>query len=309
MSTPYCYGDKGGICMKVSVARCLYGKMRNLVFSLSTIISPTLNTKLRYRYLFKRKLNLKKPETFNEKLLWLKLKKYNHDPLVIQCADKYRVRDYVKNCGYEDILVGMLGNWDSAENILWDELPDKFVLKWNFGAGMNIVCKDKDALDRTQTVKQMNKWQKNKYWLSHSEMQYKYMPKKIICEEYLEYPKGDTIPDYKIYCFHGKPKAILVMHNRGKQMSTEFFSTLWEPLDNSSKYATTLDTTPKPVCLEQMLQAAEKLASPFPFVRCDFYVIGDKFYFGELTFTPAGGMYTSETKIDGKDMTEYLNIP
>ena len=296
--------------MKVSVARSLYRKMRNTVFSMSTFISPTLNTKLRYRYLFKKKLNLKTPQTFNEKLLWLKLKTYNKNPLVIQCADKYRVRDYVKDCGYADTLIEMLGVWDCAEKIPWDELPEKFVLKWNFGAGMNIVCKDKNSFEKAQVVKQMNQWKKNKYWLSHSEMQYKYMSKKIICEKYLEHPKESVIPDYKIYCFHGKPEAIMVMHNRGSgEMSTEFFNINWESLDNSSKYIATFKATQKPVCLERMLQAAEKLASPFPFVRCDFYVIGEKFYFGELTFTPAGGMYTSKTTINGKDMAEYLRVP
>lgn len=294
----------------MSFVRRVYRKIRNTVFSAATLISPTLNTKLRYRYIFKKDLNLEKPETFNEKLLWLKLKKYNKDPLVIQCADKYRVRDYVSSCGYGDILIDMLGAWDSAKNIPWDDLPDKFVLKWNFGAGMNIVCKDKKKLDKTHTVKQMNKWQKKKYWLSHSEMHYKYMPKKIVCEEYLECLDTATIPDYKIYCFHGKPVAVLVMQNRGSgKMCTEFFDTEWNPLDNSSKYAAPSKKTPKPICLNKMMQAAEKLSSPFPFVRCDFYVVGDKFYFGELTFTPAGGMYTSETKINGKDMTEYLQVP
>ncbi len=296
--------------MKASLLRRLYRKMRKLVFSASTLISPELNTKLRYRYLFKKKLNLKAPRSFNEKLLWLKLNRYIKDPLVIQCADKYRVRDYVKACGYEDILIDMLGAWDTADQIPWDELPDKFVLKWNFGAGMNIVCKDKEFLDIPKTVKQMTKWRKKKYWLSHSEMQYKYMPKKIVCEKYLEHPQETAIPDYKIYCFHGKAEAVLVMHNRGSgEMSTEFFNTGWEPLENSSKYASALKPAEKPLCLEKMLQAAEKLASPFPFVRCDFYVLEDRFYFGELTFTPAGGMYVSTTKINGKDMTEYLNVP
>ena len=296
--------------MKVSCARRAVGKMRKMVFCTSTLISPTLNTRLRYRYLFKKKLNLKNPQTFHEKLLWLKLKKYNHDPLVIQCADKYRVREYVAKCGYEDILTKLLGAWDTANEIPWDELPNQFALKWNFGAGMNIICADKSALDRAQAVKQMEQWRKNKCWLGHSEMHYKYIPKKIICEEYLQCDAQATIPDYKVYCFHGKPKAILVMYNRGSgAMRAEFFSTDWKPLDKASKYAPTLAATEKPACLERMLQAAEDLSAPFPFVRCDFYVIGERVYFGELTFTPAGGMYTSTTRIDGKDMSEYLNVP
>lgn len=296
--------------MKASMPRRIYRKMRQMVFSLSTLISPELNTKLRYRYLYKKPLNLDNPETFTEKLLWLKLKRYNTDPLVIQCADKYRVREYIKDCGYEDILVPLLGVWDAAEEIPWDTLPNQFALKWNFGAGMNIICRDKSKLDTTEAVRKLKRWRRNKCWLSHSEMQYKYMPKKIICEAFLASLEENTIPDYKIYCFHGKPQAILVMHNRGSgEMTTEFFDTQWNLLDNSSKYAAPPQPTRKPACLDRMLEAAENLAAPFPFVRCDFYVMGERFCFGELTFTPAAGLYTSQTRIDGKNMAEFLHVP
>ena len=296
--------------MSASCFRRLYRKIRENIFCISTLISPTLNTKLRYKYIFKKPINLKQPVTFNEKLLWLKLKKYNKDPLVIQCADKYRVREYVKSCGCENILVDLIGVWDSAENINWNELPDKFVLKWNFGAGMNIICKDKNLLDTKKTISQMNRWKNIKCWLSHSEMHYKYMPKKIICEEFLEDKKFSVIPDFKVYCFHGEPLAILVMHNRGNgKMLTEFFDIKWRRLDNSDKYDSPTETSDKPSCLDEMLNASKKLSSPFPFVRCDFYIVNDKLYFGELTFTPAGGLYTSKTNVDGKDMTEFLNIP
>ena len=141
--------------MNLSIIRRACGKIRGMGFALATIISPTLNTRLRYRYLFKKKLNLKNPITFNEKLLWLKLKKYNFDPLIAQCADKYRVREYVRSCGYENILIDLLGVWDDAKCIPWDELPDRFVLKWNFGAGMNVICKDKKVVDRVAVIKQM----------------------------------------------------------------------------------------------------------------------------------------------------------
>lgn len=295
---------------KESFIRKLYEKLQELVLSAATLISPTLNTKLRYYIVFKKKLNLKSPQSFHEKLLWLKLKKYIHNPLVIKCADKYQARNYVAECGYKDILVDMIGAWDFAKEIPWEELPNRFVLKWNFGAGMNIVCRDKDSLDKAQVIKQMNQWQKSRCWLSHSEMQYKYAPKKIICEKYLEHPVEATIPDYKIYCFHGKPEAIIVMHNRGSSdFSVEWFNSNWEQLDNSGKYDTYLKATQKPACLEKMLQAASALSSPFPFVRCDFYVVGEKFYFGELTFTPAAGLHAFTTKINEKEMTDFLNVP
>ena len=287
----------------------LYKQIVSGVLKMATLISPVLNTKLRYRIVHKKKLNLNPPKTFDEKLLWLKLYRYAHDPLVIQCADKYLVRNYVRSCGYEDILVNLIGVWDSADEIPWDVLPEKFVLKWNFGAGMNIICKDKRNLDQQEVVKKMHDWGKKKCWLGHSEIHYKYIPKKIVCEEFLVGGDGDDIPDYKIYCFHGEPKAILVMHDRFKEkMNTEFFDVNWNQLENSTKYGISDTRTSKPACLDRLLEIAAVLSKPFPFVRCDFYVIGNQIYFGELTFTPAGGMYTSQTQINGKDMTEYLYI-
>lgn len=286
-----------------------YRKLLSFVFNIATIISPVLNTKLRYFYVFKKKINLKNPQTFIEKLSWLKLYKYQKDPLVIRCSDKYLVRDYVRDCGYADILNDLIGVWDSAQEIPWNDLPQKFALKWNFGATMNIICEDKSKLDFNEVVSKMNKWRKNKCWLSHSEMHYKYIPKKIICEKFLESSKEKIIPDYKVYCFNGEPKTIFVMHDRGNgPIKTEYFDTNWNRLENSVKFQSPENETAKPQCLERLLEISGKLSSPFPFVRCDFYIIGNKIYFGELTFTPAGGMYTSQTKIDGKDMSEFLSI-
>ena len=136
------------------------------------------------------------------------------------------------------------------------------------------------------------------------------MKKRIICEEFLiDNDNPDVIPDYKVYCFHGEPKAILVMHDRGHGIKSEFFDTKWELLENTEKYQRPEHMTPKPHCFDEMIEVSKKLSEPFPFVRCDFYVVNGKLYFGELTFTPAGGLYTSSTKIDGKDMSEYLHVP
>lgn len=293
---------------KISWIRKGYAAVRRRVFAAATVVSPTLNTKLRYRSTHGKKLDLAKPESFHEKLLWLKLNRYMKDPLVIQCADKYLVRDYVRQCGCADILNDLLGCWDHAKQIEWDTLPEKFVLKWNFGAGFNYVCTNKAALDKDTVVKQFDQWEQNKCWLGYAEMHYKYIPRKIICEAFLEDHKSGGLPDYKVYCFHGVPQAILVMHDRGKKMKTEFFDTAWTKLENTSKYEETATETEKPACLEQMLQAAAKLSQPFPFVRCDFYVVDGKLYFGELTFTPAAGIYTSETSIHGTSMADLIHL-
>lgn len=287
-----------------------YDALRNTYFCILTMLSPRLNTEARFKSVYGKKLNLKSPESFSEKLLWLKLNRYINDPLVARCADKYRVREYIEECGCGNTLNTLYGVYDSARDIQWDNLPNRFVLKWNFGAGMNIVCKDKSKLDLEQTVKQLDKWGKVKYWLPHSEMQYKDTPKKIICEAYLEDSDNpDVIPDYKVYCFHGEPKTIFVMHDRGHGIKSEFFDTAWKRLENTEKYLNPEHTTPKPECFDEMMDVSRALSKPFPFVRCDYYVVNGKLYFGELTFTPAGGLYTSTTKIEGKDMSAFLHVP
>lgn len=160
-------------------------RLKDKFFCLLTCISPTLNTKLRYCMSFRRKLDLKNPKTLNEKNLWLKLNRYMYNPLVIQCADKFRVREYVESCGCGDILNELYGTYDTPEEIDWDSLPQQFVLKWNFGAGMNIICTDKSKLNRAEAVTQLEKWGKVKCWLPFAELQYKYAPKKIVCERLL----------------------------------------------------------------------------------------------------------------------------
>lgn len=282
--------------------------IEDILFKLFTIISPKLNTTLRYFQASGKWPNYREPKTFTEKLITLKLKKYIHNPLVIKCADKYAVREYISNCGYDYILNDLIGVYNDATEIPWNELPQKFVLKWNFGAGMNIICKEKDYLDITETIKQLNRWGKRKYWLTHAEMQYKYAPKRIICERFLQTPDNTSIPDYKVYCFNGKPLAILVMHDRGNGVKTEFFDQFWNPLANTKKYSSPKNPTPKPSCLNELLKCAEALSKPFPFVRLDFYIIDNRIIFGEMTFTPAGGVLTSQTMIDGKEMGEYLTI-
>ena len=282
-----------------------------------TVISPTFNTKVRYFMVHKKALNLSVPQTLDEKILWLKLNRYMKDPLVIQCADKYRVREYIKACGCEDILVELLGVYDCVDDINWEALPDQFVLKWNFGAGFNLICTDKSKLDKENTLKTMRKWGKEKYWLSHSEMQYKYIPKKIVCEKLLnsdtvKTPSGWKAPyDYKIFCFNGKAKYIMVMVGREKGFPTLYvFDERWSLVQcgKNNDIPPESITVKKPVCFEKMLEIAEKIAQPFPFVRCDLYAVEEKVYFGEMTFTPSGGMYIPVMPEVSKMMGEAIDL-
>lgn len=263
-------------------------------FRMLTLISPRLNTKMRYKRAFKRPLNLDNPTTLNEKNLKLKLERYANDPLVKQCADKYAVREYIKKKGCEDILVKLIASYDRVDDIDFDALPNQFAMKWNFGCGFNIICSDKSKLDIDEVKKKMKRWSRSKQYLDYSEMQYKGVNKKIIVEEYLK-PKNGLLPeDYKVYCFRGEPKFILVCVGRefGGHPKYYFFDDKWNlaRINRDSKNAPEGFTIEKPKCLDKLLDSARKLSEPFPFVRADFYIVNDKVYFGELTFTPAGAL-------------------
>ena len=289
----------------------VYMSCIDLCASFLTRISPELNTKFRYRTVFKKKLDMNNPTTLNEKILWLKHNTYHKNPLIIQCADKYAVREYIKDRGCEELLVDMYGAYDRVEDIPWEELPEQFALKWNFGAGMNIICNDKSKLDIPATVKQLKKWGKCKYWLSHAEMQYKYAPKKIVCEKYLSDGTGVLPVDYKVYCFNGKAEYLFVCVGREKgHPNFYFFDRNWQlcRLNKDGKAAPEGFTVEKPACADKIFEYAEKLSAPFPFVRADFYAIGDQVYFGELTFTPAGGLDVGRLPETDRLFGEMLKI-
>lgn len=141
-----------------TILHCIKENIWVAVLRTATCISPELNTRLLY-YKSKHKWpNLNEPETFHEKLLFLKLKNYNFNPLVVECADKYAVRAYVKRHGCKECLNELIAVYDDAEDIIWDELPDSFVLKWNFGASYNIICSDKNTLDIIDATRKLKKW-------------------------------------------------------------------------------------------------------------------------------------------------------
>jgi len=260
-----------------------------------TLVSPELNTKVVYSAKFHKKLDLNNPQTIDEKVLFLKLKEYASNPLIKQCADKYAVRDYVKEAGCEGNLNELIAVYENVDDIEWDKLPEKFALKWNFGCGHNIICEDKSKLDIENTKSKLKKWQRSRQYLYYSEMQYKGVPKKIIVEKYLESQQGSMLDDYKVYCFNGRPLYIMVCVGRALgRPKYYFFDKEWTlcRISNDGKNAPAGFSIPKPEALEELLYVAEQLSRPFKFVRSDFYVVDGKVIFGELTFTPSGAMDT-----------------
>ncbi|MBR1595536.1 MAG: hypothetical protein IJ665_02430 [Phocaeicola sp.] len=264
--------------------------------SLLTRISPRLNTEVVYFFKFNKRINLKHPRTLDEKIQWLKLNSYLGNPLITQCADKYAVRKYIEQCGCGEILNDLYGVYDNVESIPWDSLPNSFVIKWNFGCGQNLIVHDKSKLNIKEAKKKLQDWYKlhDTFYLPYSEMQYKNIPPKLVCEKLIETEDGELPVDYKLYCFNGKPDCVLVCSKRGKMGNGAefyFFDKDW----NLKRYNKRGMEAPKGFSLPQpdnyktLFEYATILAKPFPFVRADFYLEKGKVTFGELTFTPCGG--------------------
>ena len=255
-------------------------------------ISPKLSVKFWYRLYLKKPLDLEHPKTLDEKIQWMKLYYYKDNPLVYQCADKYRVREYVKERGLEHILNGLIATYKSPEEINWNVLPNRFVLKWNFGCGGNVICFDKNKINKEKAVHELKVFQKTKAHLICAEPQYK-MEKVLLCEDFIEAEDGGTPADYKFYCFNGEAKYVMCCYGRSENQkpSFYFFDRNWklQRFNKMGKEAPEGFTMPKPEGMDELFHYAEVLSSPFPFVRADFYLEKGKAYFGELTFTPGGG--------------------
>lgn len=285
-------------------------KLKFKMVSQLSVISPKTVSKIRYKNVFGTALNLDNPKTFNEKLMWLKLNKYANDPLVSQCSDKYAVREYVEHCGLGETLNDLIGVWDKASEIPWEKLPERFAIKCNHGCGYNLICQDKSEFDTKKAAEQLDAWMKEDFWKEYAEVHYKTIPKKIICEKYLE-GKDDALPvDFKIYCFHGKPVYIGNFIERNivtDEILRGYFDLDWKPSE-VFRYEMQPELFERPKSLNKMLEYAEILAKPFPFVRVDFYEVDGKIYFGELTFTPTGCLATYYTDEAQVKLGELLNV-
>lgn len=254
-------------------------------------VDMELSSKIMYRFFVHKKLNLNPPLTFNEKICWLKLKKFPEDRMVVRCADKYEVHDYIRQKGYGNLLVNILGVWDSANDIDWDMLPNRFVLKCTHGCAYNIICTDKNSFNKKRAVKQLNHWLKEDFGLVSGEPHYSKIKRRIICEEFLE---GELI-DYKFYCFNGEPRfyyaAITPNGDFHNNMICDFFKPNGELADFYRLDHNRFDICPEvPDNLSQMLEIARRLSEDFVFVRVDLMNVRDNLYFSELTFTPSAGM-------------------
>ena len=244
--------------------------------------------KLRYRLELGKKLNLENPQSFNEKLQWLKL--YDRNPEYTKMVDKYEVRKYIAEKIGEEYLIPLLGVWDSFDEIDFDKLPNQFVLKCTHDSGGLVICKDKSNLDIKAAKKKINKCLKRNFYYLSREWPYKNVKPRIIAEKFMVDESGTELKDYKLFCFNGEPKALFVATDRPHDTKFDFFDMEFNHLPFTNGHPNAAKEIKKPEGLSEMAELAKKLSKGMKQVRIDFYDINGKVYFGEITFFHWSGM-------------------
>lgn len=231
--------------------------------------------------------NFEKPKTINEKLYWLIF--HYHSDLLVKCADKVAARDVMRDWLGEDYLIPAIGAYDSVDAIPWDELPEKFVLKVNWGSGQNIICKNKAELDIESAKAKLREWMapENCLYYKRFEPQYEGIKPMILCEKYIEQMDG-LLYDYKIHCFHGEPKFVQLNDRWGTHAGC-IYDIEWNKTELHTEFALDERHYDKPECFDDMIRVAKIIAKHFPYCRVDLYQIDHRVYFGELTFTSSAG--------------------
>ena len=236
-------------------------------------------------------VNIKNPVTIQDKINWLKV--YDISKLKALCADKIAVHDYCVDKLGIDICVPILKIYESPDNIKLEELPNRFVLKCNHGAAMNVICKDKRKFDLADAKKKICKWLTVDLGTVGMEYHYSFIKPKCFAEKYIADDSSSSgLTDYKVWCFGGEPGFVQVMANRYTENKyTNMYDLNWNKLDTGYNMwpfnPDVIDQKPKH--FDQMIEYATKLCKDFKFVRVDFYDTTDKLYLGEMTFTPSNG--------------------
>lgn len=271
------------IAYSVSIYHCI------LSFVMPKLINDKTAVKLYYnKRNTNKKLDLDNPVLFSEKLQWYKL--FKRDKLMEQVANKYTVRTFLKDIGMEHLLNDLIGVYSDVNEIDFNSLPEKFVIKASHGSGFNIIVKDKSKFNVKQARLIIKSWLKQNIYWGGREWVYKNMPRHIIIEKYLEDETGE-LRDYKFYCFNGEPQIMQLEVGRGTQNNIRnFYDMNWrlQPFGKGIPHNPNAEI-PVPSKFEEMKNIAKTLCEPFQYVRVDLYQCKDKIYFGEMTFFPAGG--------------------
>lgn len=243
--------------------------------------------KRRFQKIHGYPLNLKTPRSLSEKINWIKL--YRDLKPLAPFVDKYAVRDFVKDRIGEEYLIPLIGLFDRFADISIDSLPGSFVLKATHGSGWNIIVKDKTGVDWQATRRIVNSWLKSDYALLSGEDNYRNIKGRIMIEEYIQDSAG-RLDDYKFYCCHGKPLGLHVDIDRFGSHGYRIYDADWNEFVKTTRPVKHLPHIPRPDKLDELVDICRRLSAGFSYVRVDLYYVDGRIYFGELTFTPGGGM-------------------
>lgn len=296
--------------LKHDKRQILVAVYNNIVHTgITKILPDETYLKLTHRIRFGENLHLDNPTTFNEKLQWLKL--YDHNPDYVKMVDKVLVKEYVASIIGEDYIIPTLGVYDSFDEIDFDNLPNQFVLKCNHDSGSIIICRDKSKLDIDKARKKLTKSLKTDAFYWGREWPYKMVNRKILAEAYMEDDDAEELKDYKLMTFNGKVKCSFVGSERFSEdgLKITFFDTDWKVMPFERHYPKSKLDIKKPLNYDQMVVMAEKLSTNIPFARIDFYEVGGKAYFGEITLFPGSGWEEFTPSEWDKTLGSWLKLP
>lgn len=264
--------------------------------------------KLEYFLEMKKRLNLDNPETFNEKLQWMKL--YDRNPLYTSLVDKAAVKDYVASVmGKDDIIIPTLGVWNSFDEIDFDGLPGQFVLKTTHDSGGVVICLDKRTFDLEAARRKLEKSLTHNYYLEHREWPYKDVRPRIIAEKFMVDESGIELKDYKFFCFDGEPKMLFIATDRPFDTRFDFFDIQFHHLPFTQGHPNAERPIAKPDNFERMIEIARRLSKGFSQVRVDLYNVNGKIYFGELTFAHFSGNVPFKPSEWDRKIGEWWTLP
>lgn len=263
-------------------------KLKKIISHVTGKMSPRLYFTLAYLHNRNKLPNLNNPKDLSEILIKRVLD--GEINKLYYLADKYLVRDEVMKKGYGELLTPLIGVYDNPEDIPFDRLPDKFAIKLNYGAGMNIICTDKTKFDIEEAKNKLTNWLSSTKTFSYAETHYNLINRKIVIEEFIDDGNGGFPIDYKFMCVNGTVTCILAC--TGREDGHTFYTPFdldWNRIKGYDKRTHDREVNiPKPDNLEDMIKVAIQLSKGFPFVRVDLYSNGNRIWFGEYTLTPAG---------------------
>lgn len=274
------------------------------------MLPDSLYLKIRYQRIMGKPLKLKTPQTFNEKLQWLKL--YDRKPEYTMMVDKYAMKQYVADKIGAEYIIPAIGVWEHFDEIDFRRLPERFVLKCTHDSGGVVVCRDRKSFDRFSAKEKLEGALASNFYWPGREWPYKGVKPRILAEPLIEDSSGGDLMDYKLYCFNGVPKIVLICSQRfgDTGLKEDFFDDRWNHMNcKKVHHDNAAVLLPLPEKRDLMFELAGVLSESIPFIRVDFYEVEGRVYVGELTFFPSSGFEDFEPDSWNYRLGSWITLP